>query len=75
MVDRSKMANYPLLLIYGEKDHIVDKKGCDELFSAWKSDKKKYVTVPDGGHGRSTVTLSKKSICDWINEPFLNSCP
>jgi alpha-beta hydrolase superfamily lysophospholipase len=68
MVSHSKTANFPLLLIYGGKDNIVDKKGCDEIFSTWKSDKKKYVTVPDGGHGKSTVLLSKDYICNWMNE-------
>lgn len=68
MVGFSKMANYPILLIYGENDNIVDKKGCDILFDAWKFEKKKYVSVPDGGHGKSTVIFSREAICRWMNE-------
>jgi esterase/lipase len=68
MLDYSKKSNYPLLLIYGEKDNIVDKKGCDLIFDSWKSEKKKYVIVENGTHGKSTVILSKDAICQWINE-------
>ncbi|MCX6224921.1 MAG: alpha/beta fold hydrolase, partial [Bacteroidia bacterium] len=68
MVDYCKMAEYPLLLIYGVNDNIVDKKGCDILFSAWKSEKKKFVSVTEGGHGKSTVIHSKETICRWIDK-------
>ncbi len=37
MVKNSQQADYPLLLLYGENDMIVDKAGCDEIFTAWKS--------------------------------------
>ena len=66
MIDYSKTANYPLLLIYGEKDNIVDKKGCDLIFEAWKCEKKEYISVKNGTHGKSTVILSKESICQWM---------
>jgi alpha-beta hydrolase superfamily lysophospholipase len=68
MIDYSKTANYPLLLIYGEKDIVVDKKGCDMLFDAWKFKKKQYLLVENGTHGKSTVILSKDRISKWINE-------
>lgn len=68
MLDISKTADYPLLLIYGEKDNIVEKKGCDMIFDAWKSEKKQYVLIKNGTHGKSTVILSKDTINNWINE-------
>jgi len=68
MVDYCKKANYPLLLIYGEKDNIVDKKGCNMIFNAWKYKKKKYILIEDGSHGKSNVILSKDIIHKWINE-------
>ena len=39
MIVNSKKANYPLLLIYGENDNIVDQKGCKMIFDAWKFEK------------------------------------
>jgi len=67
MILYSKKANYPLLLIYGEKDSIVDKKGCDLIFDSWKSEKKEYILIPNGTHGSSTVIKSKEAIINWIN--------
>ncbi len=66
MSDFSKTANYPLLLIYGEKDNIVDKKGCDLIFENWKCPNKQYVLIENGSHGKSTVTQANKIIEKWI---------
>lgn len=68
LLEYSRISDYPLLLIYGEKDAIVDKKGCDMIFEAWKSEKKQYQLIENGTHGKSTVILSKEAICKWINE-------
>lgn len=68
MIDYSKTANYPLLLIYGAKDNIVDKEGCDRIFNAWRFKKKKYAIIENGTHGKSTVILAKTAICEWIDE-------
>jgi alpha-beta hydrolase superfamily lysophospholipase len=68
MIDYSKTANYPLMLIYGEKDNIVDKNGCDMIFKTWKYEKKQYVLMENGTHGKSTVLLSKDTINKWMNE-------
>lgn len=66
MVTNAKQADYPLLLLFGEKDMIVDKAGCDEVFSAWKNQNKKYEIIPDGSHGKSTVQIGMGSILKWI---------
>jgi alpha-beta hydrolase superfamily lysophospholipase len=55
MVKKAKKADYPLLLIYGNKDGIVEKSGCDEIFAAWKNPNKQYVIVENGPHGKLTV--------------------
>jgi alpha-beta hydrolase superfamily lysophospholipase len=68
MINYSKTANYSLLLIYGEKDNIVDKKGCDMIFDAWKYENKQYVVIKNGTHSKSTVVLSKNMINKWIND-------
>ena len=68
MIEYSKKAKYPLLLIYGAKDNIVDKKGCDMIFDAWNFKNKKYEIIENGTHGKSTVILAKRFICDWIDE-------
>jgi alpha-beta hydrolase superfamily lysophospholipase len=59
-------ANYPLLLIYGMKDNIVDKKGCDLIFENWKNPNKAFKLIENGSHGKSTVVLAKEIINKWI---------
>jgi esterase/lipase len=66
MNDYSMAADYPLLLIYGGKDNIVDKKGCDLLFENWKCQNKKYVVAENGSHGKSTVTQANEIIKKWM---------
>jgi alpha-beta hydrolase superfamily lysophospholipase len=61
-----RKANYPLLLIYGMKDNIVDKKGCDFIYKQWKHPNKEYTLIENGSHGKSTVLLAKEIINRWI---------
>jgi esterase/lipase len=68
MICHPKRANYPLLLIYGGKDNIVDKRGCDMIFNAWKFDKKEYEVVENGTHGKSTVMRAREAINKWTDE-------
>lgn len=68
MPDYCIKANYPLLLIHGLSDAIVDKRGCDIIFSNWKHPDKKYLLVRDGTHGKSTVRKAAKEIQDWIKQ-------
>ncbi|HRZ78638.1 MAG TPA: alpha/beta fold hydrolase [bacterium] len=67
MVKLSKTAKYPLLLIYGKEDSIVDKRGCDMIFNSWKSKDKQYELIEKGTHGRSTVIQAKEIINKWID--------
>jgi alpha-beta hydrolase superfamily lysophospholipase len=66
MIKNTRLADVPLLLLYGENDNIVDKSGCDEIFSAWHCDKKSYVTIKGGSHGKSTVVKGADIITKWI---------
>ncbi|MBI5476793.1 MAG: alpha/beta hydrolase [Ignavibacteriales bacterium] len=59
-----KKANYPLLLIYGEKDNLVDKKGCDLIYENWKHQNKQYVLIANGSHEKSTVTQASDILKD-----------
>ncbi len=68
MPEYAKKADYPLLLIYGNDDNIVDKSGCDEIFSVWQSKNKKYEIIKNGTHGKKTVILSKNIILKWVDE-------
>jgi alpha-beta hydrolase superfamily lysophospholipase len=61
-----RKANYPLLLIYGMNDNIVDKKGCDLIYKQWKHPNKEYTLIENGSHGKSTVLLAKEIINKWI---------
>lgn len=66
MSENARAADFPLLLLYGENDNIVDKSGCEEIFSAWNCDKKSYVAIKDGSHGKSTVVKATDIITKWI---------
>jgi predicted esterase len=66
MVKNSHQTDYPLLLLYGENDMIVDKAGCEEIYSAWKGQKKKYEITKGGSHGKSTVLKGAEIILKWI---------
>jgi len=66
MVKNSQQADYPLLLVYGDSDMIVDKAGCDEIFTAWKSQNKTYEIIPGGSHGESTVLKGSDIIRKWM---------
>ncbi len=66
MLDNAMQADFPLLLLYGENDNIVDKAGCDEIYSAWKSQNKNYEIIKGGSHGKSTVMKGAETITKWI---------
>ena len=67
MVEKAKKADYPLLLIYGNKDSIVEKSGCDEIFTAWKNPRKQYEIIENGPHGKLTVHKAINKIQGWIS--------
>jgi alpha-beta hydrolase superfamily lysophospholipase len=67
MVKNALKAEYPLLLLYGDNDMIVDKAGCDEIYSAWKGQNKNYEIISGGSHGKSTVLKGAEIILKWIN--------
>ena len=73
MPDYSKKADYPLLLLYGMNDNIVNKKGCDLIFKEWKCENKQYHLIENGSHGKSTVKLANGIITEWIDSIVLNT--
>lgn len=66
MLHYSRKANYPLLLIHGKKDTLVDKRGCDLIHENWKHPNKEYISIENGAHGKSTLIFAKQSIREWI---------
>lgn len=66
MLNNARIADYPLLLLYGQNDNIVDKKGCDEIFYSWKNQNKKYSVIKEGSHGKSTVINGIDNILIWM---------
>lgn len=66
MIDYSRKANYPLLLVYGMKDNIVDKKGCDMIYNAWQHENKQYILIENGTHGKTTVKSAIYTINKWM---------
>lgn len=71
MLDYSKRADYPLLLLYGMQDAIADKAGCDLIFKHWKGNNKSYETIADGSHGKSTVVKAGAIIEEWIKRQVI----
>jgi len=68
MVKYARQADYPLLLLYGKNDMIVDKAGCDEIFATWKNPNKNYEIINDGSHGKSTVLKGSEIIINWMDK-------
>jgi len=66
MVENARQAGCPLLLLYGDKDMIVDKAGCDEIYSSWKGHNKNYEIINGGSHGKSTAIKGAGIITQWI---------
>lgn len=66
MAENAMEADIPLLLLYGENDNIVDRSGCDEIFSVWKGQNKRFELIKEGSHGKSTVIRSAEVISKWI---------
>lgn len=66
MGEYAKKAEYPLLLLYGKNDTIVDKAGCDQIFAAWKNSNKNFEIINEGAHGKSTVLKGAEIIVNWI---------
>jgi len=59
-----------LLLIYGLKDSLVLKQGCDLIFKEWKHQNKQYIIVKNGMHGKLTVKLTEEIIVKWMQDTF-----
>lgn len=66
MPNRCRRAQWPLLLLYGDADPLVDKPGCDLIYDHWKHPDKEYRVIGNGGHGRSTVLRSMGIVGEWI---------
>ncbi len=66
MIDYSRKAYCPLLLVYGMKDNIVDKKGCDTIFKEWHHENKQLILIENGTHGKSTVISATDTIIKWM---------
>jgi alpha-beta hydrolase superfamily lysophospholipase len=62
-----KKADYPLLLIYGMKDNIVDKKGCDLIFESWKHTDKEYVLIENGSHAKEIINKWIKNESNYMH--------
>jgi len=73
MLDNALQADFPMLLLYGENDNIVDQSGCEEIYSAWKGRNKSYVIIQGGSHGKSTVLNAAEIITKWIEN--MNQSP
>jgi len=63
-------SDYPLLLVYGLADSIVDREGCAEIYRLWKGSRKTFLEVPEGPHGRVTVLKARETVQSWIKSLY-----
>jgi pimeloyl-ACP methyl ester carboxylesterase len=66
MILNARQADYPLLLLYGGNDNIVDRSGCDEIYAAWEGRNKQFDVIAGGSHGKSSVLKGSGIIVKWI---------
>ena len=67
MVERARKIEAPLLLVYGTKDSIVERSGCDRLLEAWACKDKRLLTIEGGPHGKRTVLEAAPAIRVWMS--------
>ena len=72
MKSNAEKAECPLLLIYGTADSLVERTGCEVIFSSWKNDDKTFIEVPGGPHGKITVLMADDEISQWIMKKNIN---
>lgn len=65
-IANARTLDLPLLLVYGEKDEIIEQSGHIEIYDNWKSSDKTLVKVKDGGHGYHVVVWSLEKIVEWL---------
>jgi alpha-beta hydrolase superfamily lysophospholipase len=66
-LENASQAEKPLLLLYGQKDQLVDQQGVDEIYSAWAGKEKEYRLISEGSHGSKTVFLAAELIQKWYS--------
>jgi alpha-beta hydrolase superfamily lysophospholipase len=66
MLKNAERSQFPLLLVYGTHDSIIEKKGCELLFDSWKHPRKEFYLVENGPHGKPTVIMAMRKILAWI---------
>ncbi len=64
----ARTLDLPLLLVYGEKDEIIEQSGHIEIYDNWKSSDKTLVKTKDGGHGYHVVVWSLEKIVQWLRK-------
>ena len=55
-----------MLIIYGEKDDVINPRGNIEIYENWAGGDKEIFSVPDGGHGTHVAYESLEKIKEWI---------
>jgi len=64
--DNAAAATLPLLLVYGERDVIIDHSGSRELFALWAHADKQLVALPEAGHGASANRAAQPAISAFL---------
>ena len=58
----------PLLMIYGDKDDVLNHASSEEIFAAWKGADKRRVVMQDVGHGVHAVYRAQRIIAGWLQK-------
>lgn len=62
----ARKCKQPMLIIYGEKDDVINPRGNIEIYENWAGGDKEIFSVPDGGHGTHVAYESLEKIKEWI---------
>lgn len=60
-------ANSPLLVIYGDKDEVVDHSETEKVYAVWQHADKTKIIISGSGHGGNIFDKCMETIIQWTN--------
>ncbi|NLW09904.1 MAG: alpha/beta hydrolase [Firmicutes bacterium] len=68
-VANARRADWPLLLVYGEEDEVIEHStATEEMFEAWRGADKTRIIVAGAGHGWEITKLVWTDVLTWLNK-------
>jgi acylglycerol lipase len=68
-VTNAYLADWPLLLVYGEEDEVIEHASAtEEMFAVWRCADKTRIVVPGAGHGWEITEQVWVDVLSWLNK-------